>query len=133
MKIVTSAPTGKGLFGPDGLAAKGLACPPALCELGDKEQAASTFVEGTGPAEVRGGAAAVRDLADERPVPDETELDRALSVPDRVGYEFADDKPCGERPVVKTPARELLGHLPPGVGDDGWVGRQVPRGDLVAV
>src|SRR5512142_603903 len=112
---------------------RGLAGPPAQCEPGDKEQAAPAFVEGTGPTEVRGGAAAVGDFADKRPVPDETELDRALSVPDRVGYEFADDKPCGERRIVKTPAREPLGHLPAGVGDDGWVGRQVPRGDLVAV
>ena len=130
---VTNVAAGKGLFGPDGLAVRGLAGPPALGELGDKEQAASTFVEGAGTAEVRGGAAAVGDLADERPVPDETELDRALSVPDRVSYEFADYKPCGERRIVKTPAGEPFGHLPAGGGDDGWVGRQVPRGDLVAV
>jgi hypothetical protein len=128
-----ASPTGKRLLGPDGLAMQGLAGPPALCEPGDKEQAASPLVEGTGPAEVRGGAAAVRDLADERPVPDETELDRALRVPDRVGYKFADHKPCGERPIVKTPAGEPFGHLLAGIGDDGWVGRQVPRGDLVAV
>ena len=76
-----ASPTGKGLLGPDGLAMRGLAGPPALGEVGDKEQAASTFVEGACPAEVRGGAAAVRDFADERPVSDETELDRARSVP----------------------------------------------------
>src|ERR1051325_2706654 len=119
--------TGKRLLCPNGLAMQGLAGPPALCEPGDKEQAASPLVEGTGPAEVRRGAAAVRDLADERPVPDETELDRALSMPDRVSYKFADYKPCGERPIVKPPAGEPVGHLPAGVGDDGWVGRQVPR------
>ena len=128
-----ASPTGKSLLGPDGLAMQGLAGSPALCQPGDKEQAASAFVEGEGPAEVRGGAAAVRDLADERPVPDETELDRALSVPDRVGYKFADYKPGGERHIMKTPAGEPFGHLPAGVGDDGWVGRQVPRGNLVAV
>src|SRR5689334_15863446 len=128
-----ASPTGKGLLGPDGLAMQGLAGPPALCEPGDKEQASSPFVEGAGPAEVRGGAAAVRDFADERPVPDETELDRALSVPDRVGDEFADYKLSGERRIVKAPVREPLGHLPAGVGDDGWIGRQVPRGDLVTV
>ena len=55
------------------------------------------------------------------------------SVPDRVGYKFADYEPCGERRIVKTPAGEPFGHLPAGVGDDGWVGRQIPRGDLVAV
>src|SRR6185437_3942094 len=119
--------------GPDGLAMRGLTGPPAQCEPGDEEQAASAFVEGAGPAEVRSGAAAVRDFADKRPVPDETELDRALSVPDRVGYEFADDKPSGERRIVKTPVRELFGHLPAGIGDDGWIGSQVPRGDLVTV
>jgi hypothetical protein len=91
MQNITSITPGEGLFGPDGLAVRGLAGPPALGELGDKEQAASTLVEGAGLAEVRGGAAAVGDLADERPVPDETELDRALGVPDRVGDEFADD------------------------------------------
>src|SRR5207248_10588716 len=73
------------------------------------------------------------DLADERPVPDETELDRALSVPDRVGYKFADHKPRDERRVVKAPAREPFGHLLTGVGDDSWVSRQIPRSDLVAV
>jgi hypothetical protein len=125
--------TGEGLLGPDGLAVRGLAGPPALGEVGDKEQAASAFVEGTGPAQVRGGAAAVGDLADERPVPDETELDRALSVPDRVGYKFADHKPRDERRIVKTPAREPFGHLLTGVGDDRWVSRQIPRSDLVAV
>ena len=88
-----ASPTGEGLLGPDGLAVRGLAGPPALGEVGDEEQAASAFVEGACPAQVRGGAAAVRDLADERPVPDETELDRALSVPDRVGYKFADPSP----------------------------------------
>jgi len=53
------------LFGPDGLAPQGLAGPPALGELGDKEKAASALVEGAGLAEVRGGAAAVGDLADD--------------------------------------------------------------------
>src|SRR5882762_384795 len=43
-------------FGPDGLAVRSLAGPPALGELGDQEQAASALVEGEGPAEVRGGA-----------------------------------------------------------------------------
>ena len=112
VKDVANVVTGKGLLGPDGLAVQGLAGPPALREPGDKEQAASALVEGTGPAEVRGGATAVRDLADERPVQDETELDRALSVPDRAGYKFADYKPRGERPIVKTPAGEPSGHLP---------------------
>jgi hypothetical protein len=133
VKNVTNIAAGKGLFGPDGLAVRGLAGPPALGEPGDKEQAASTFVEDADPAEVRGGAAAVRDLADERPVPDETELDGALSMPDRVGYEFADDKPRDERRIVKIPAGQPFGHLPAGIGDNGWVGRQVPRGDPVAV
>src|SRR5580704_18471630 len=90
---VTGAATGQGLFGPDGLAVRGLAGPPALGEPGYKEKAASVLVQGTRAAEERGGAAAVGDLADERPVPDETKLDRALGVPDRVGYEFADHKP----------------------------------------
>ena len=124
-KNVTNIAAGKGLLGPDGLAVRGLAGSPALGQPGDKEQAASAFVEGEGPAEVRGGAAAVRDLADERPVPDETELDRALGVPDRVGYQFADYKPGGERHIMKSPAGEPFGHLPAGVGDDGRVGRQV--------
>ena len=73
------------MFGPDGLTVRGLAGPPALGEPGYKEQAASVLVQGTGPAEVRGGAAAVRDLADERSVADKPELDRALRVPDRGG------------------------------------------------
>src|ERR1041384_5478522 len=97
------------MFGPDGLAMRGLAGPPAQGEPGDEEQAASAFVEGAGPAEVRSGAAAVRDFADKRPVSDEAELDRALRVPDRVGDEFADDKLCGERRIVKTPVRQPLG------------------------
>src|SRR5689334_25416933 len=102
---------------------RGLAGPPALGEPGDKEQAASAFVEGAGPAEVRSGAAAVRDFADKRPVPDEAELDRALCVPDRVGDEFADDQLGGERRIVKTPVREPLGHLPAGDAGARWVGR----------
>jgi hypothetical protein len=96
------------LFGPDGLAVRGLAGPPALGEVGDKEQAASTFVEGPGPAEVRGGAAAVGDLADERPVPDETELNRALGVPDSVSYEFADATP---RARIGTDRTEWIPNL----------------------
>ena len=107
--------------------------PPALGELGDKEEAASALVEVAGPAEVRGGAAAVGDLADERPVPDETKLDRAPGVPDRVGDEFADDESGDERRIVKAPACEACGHLFAGVGDDGWVGGQVPGGDPVAL
>src|SRR5882757_8674834 len=122
-----ASPTGKGLLGPDGLAMRGLAGPPALGEPGDKEQAASTFVEGACPAEVRGGAAAVGDLADERPVPDETELDRALSVPDRVGYKFADHKPHDERRIVKTPPRGV-------VSPKAWIGpdtRNSQRSDFL--
>jgi len=126
MRNVTSITNVEGLFGPDGLAVRGLAGPPPLGELGDKEQPTSTLVEGAGPAEVRGGAAAVGDLADERPVPDETELDRALSVPDRVGDEFADDESGDERRIVETPACEPRGHLArkvPGAGH----GRRPPR------
>lgn len=121
------------MFGPDGLAVGGLAGPPAPGELGDKEQAASPLVKGAGLAEVRGGAAAVGDLADERPVPDEAELDRALGVPDRVGDEFADDESGDEHRIVEAPASEPGGHLFAGVGDDGWVGGQIPGGDPVAV
>src|SRR5208282_450909 len=133
MSNITGITTGESLFGPDGLAVWGLAGSPALGELGDKEQAASALVEGAGPAEVRGGAAAVGDLADEPPVPDETELDRARGVPDRVGDEFADDEFGDERRIIETPAGEPCGHLSAGVGDDGWVGGQVPGGDPVAV
>ncbi len=106
---------------------RSLAGPPALGEPGDEEQAASALVEGEGPTEVRGGAAAVRDLADERPVPDETELDRALSVPDRVGYKFADHKPRDERRIVKTPPRGV-------VSPKAWIGpdtRNSQRSDFL--
>jgi hypothetical protein len=112
---------------------RGLAAPPALGELGDKEQAAPALVQRKSPAEVRGGAAAVGDLADERPVPDETKLDRAPGVPDRVGHEFAHHQPGDESRAVQAPAGQPRGHLLADVGDDGRVGRQVPRGDLVAV
>src|SRR5262249_30351717 len=92
---------GRWEFGPDGLAVRSLAGPPALGELRYEEQAASALVEGEGPAEVRGGAAAVGDLADERLVPDETQLDRARGVPDRVSYQFADHKPGNEYRIVE--------------------------------
>jgi 2-polyprenyl-6-methoxyphenol hydroxylase-like FAD-dependent oxidoreductase len=59
------------LLGPDGLAVLSLPGSPALGELRDEEQAAPAFVEGPGPAQMRGGAAAIGDLADERAIPDE--------------------------------------------------------------
>ncbi len=62
---------GEGLFGPDGLPGGGLPGAPSLGELGDEEQAAAALVEDAGPAQVGGGVAGVRDLADEGVVLDE--------------------------------------------------------------
>src|SRR5215813_6634930 len=124
----TRAP-GQREFSPDGLAMRSLAGPPALGELRDQEQAASTLVEGEGPAEVRGGTAAVGDLADERLVPDETELDRARSVPDRVSHQFADHEPGDEGRVAEPPAGEPHFYLLTGVGDNSRIRRQIPHGD----
>ncbi len=50
-----------------------------------------------------------------------------------VGDEFAHDESGDEHRIIEAPASEPGGHLFAGVGDDGWVGGQIPGGDPVAV
>src|ERR671914_3011019 len=118
VRHIAVVPAGEGLFGPDGLAVRGLSGPPALGEPGDEQQAAAGLVEGAGRPEVRSCAAAVGDLADEPLVPDEPQLDRTHGVPDRVGDEFGDDEAGDERRAGEPPAGEPSGHLFADVGDD---------------
>ena len=58
----------------------------------DQQQAAPVFVEGEGSFQVRCGAAGICDLADERVVADQPELDRRGAVADGVGDQLADDQ-----------------------------------------
>ena len=61
----------EGLFGPDGLAGRGLAAAPAFGELGDWHQAPAALVHDAGAVRMGSGAAAVGDLADEGVVLDQ--------------------------------------------------------------
>lgn len=67
-------PSGGVLLGPDGLAVVGMACAPPLGELGDEKKAAAALVENAGPTHVWCHAAGVGDLAPERAVVDQPQV-----------------------------------------------------------
>jgi hypothetical protein len=80
---------------------------------------------------VRGGAAAVEDFAGERAVQDYPKLDRRMGVPDGVGDELADQQLGREGDFRKAPGGQLTGGPGASLGDDRWVGGQVPADDPV--
>src|SRR5580698_6663545 len=79
-------------LGPDGLAERCVTSSPAVGHLGDEHQAAAALVVVTRPAQVRGRAAGVGDLADQRSVMDQAQADRGGAVADRVGDQLAGDQ-----------------------------------------
>lgn len=114
---------GEGLFGPDGFAGGGVSGAPAVGELGDEEEAASSFVVGVGASHVGGGVAGVGDFGGEGGLlVDGAELDGGLAVAGGVGEEFADGELGGVGGVVEVPGGELVGGVLAGLGDDGGVG-----------
>lgn len=80
----------EGLFGPDDLAARNMACSPPARELRHQEQPAPALVRGRCPSQMRRRVAAVPYLADQTAVVQQPHLDRRRAVPNRVGDQLTD-------------------------------------------
>src|SRR5690606_8674797 len=78
------------LLRPDDLAGRQITGAPALGELRHQEQAPPSLVRHRGVAQMRRGAAAVEDLADQLPVAQHPHPDGAAAVPDRVGHQLTE-------------------------------------------
>ena len=98
-----------GAFDPDDLAAGGVARAPGPGELRDQEQATAALVGGGRPAQMRGGAAGVGDLADQGAAVEQTHLDGPAAVPDGVGDQLAEQQLRDERGLVQPPVGQLPG------------------------
>src|SRR3954451_7916613 len=92
----------EGLLGPDDLSFGREPGAPALGELGDEQQPPAALVRGARVAQMGRGVAAVEHLADQGPLPDQPEPDRADRVPDGVGDQFADDQFRGEGELLQA-------------------------------
>lgn len=114
-------------FGPDGLAAAGVAAAPALGELGDDEQTPAPFVGRPGAPQVRGGAAGVADLADQVLVADQPQVHRRGAVANRVGDQLAHHQLGGDRGLLQPPGGQVLASQFAGLGDDGGGRAATPR------
>lgn len=121
------------LFGPDDLAAVRIARSPPFGETGDEVESTAAFVRRRGTAQVRGGAAAVRHLADQAAGEQQPDVDVVGAVADRVGDQLADDQFGGETQLGQAPYGEPVGHLGPDPGDRGRVEIHRPLGHVLRV